>query len=99
MSKHMSQATFTFRVDQQLKAEFALAAKSMDRSGAQLLRDYMRETVRRGREAKDYDAWFRRQVTAGLNSAGSGNDMVNGEVESLFAKRRELLRRKLIEST
>jgi hypothetical protein len=33
----MSEATFTFRVDDSLKAEFSLAAKACDRSGAQLL--------------------------------------------------------------
>lgn len=94
----MSHATFTFRVDEELKAEFALAAKSMDRSGAQLLRDYMREIVRREREAEDYDAWFREQVAAGLKSAREGNVIPNVEVESIFAKRRDTLRRKLNES-
>ena len=40
-------ATFTFRVDENLKTEFATAAKSRDRTGAQLLRDFMREYVKR----------------------------------------------------
>ena len=94
----MSHATFTFRVDEELKAEFALAAKSMDRSGAQLLRDYMREIVRREREAENYDAWFREQVAAGLKSAREGSVIPNEEVEPMFAKRRDTLRRKLNES-
>lgn len=38
----MSDATFTFRVDEGLKAEFANAAKAHDHTGAQLLRDFMR---------------------------------------------------------
>ena len=41
----MSDATFTFRVDEGLKAEFANAAKIRDRTGAQLLRDFMRSYV------------------------------------------------------
>ena len=43
----MSEATFTFRVDDALKSEFAQAAKARDRTGAQLLRDFMREYVKR----------------------------------------------------
>lgn len=31
----MTDATFTFRVDETLKAEFSMTAKSRDRSGAQ----------------------------------------------------------------
>ena len=36
----MSETTFTFRVDDALKEQFTMAAKSRDRSGAQLLRDF-----------------------------------------------------------
>jgi len=57
----MSEATFTFRVDETLKNEFATAAKARDRTGAQLLRDFMREFVRQqqsavGHEQVDLDA-------------------------------------------
>ena len=41
----VSDATFTFRVDEGLKAEFANAAKARDRTGAQLLRDFMSSNV------------------------------------------------------
>lgn len=47
----MSDSTFTFRVDTDLKARFAATAKAMDRTGAQLLRDYMREVVQRHADA------------------------------------------------
>ena len=46
----MGEATFTFRVDEALKAEFTQAAKESDRTGAQLLRDFMREYVRKREE-------------------------------------------------
>ena len=58
----MSQATFTFRVDGELKDSFTAVAKSLDRSGAQLLRDYMRDIIRRHKEAEEHGAWFREQV-------------------------------------
>jgi predicted transcriptional regulator len=47
----MSEATFTFRVNEALKFEFSTAAKARDRSGTQLLRDFMREFVQRQQEA------------------------------------------------
>ena len=57
----MSEATFTFRVDESLKTEFSTAAKARDRSSAQLLRDFMRDFVRQQEEAAAHDAWFRRR--------------------------------------
>lgn len=89
----MSDATFTFRVDEALKSEFASAAKAMDRSGAQLLRDYMREVVQQRQSRSDYQTWERRQVEAGLRSVREGRTLPADEVEAHFtAKRRGLLR-------
>lgn len=69
----MSDAAFTFRVGETLKTEFAMAAKARDRSSAQLLRDFMRDFVRQQEEAAAHDAWFRRQVQIGLDSANAGD--------------------------
>ena len=91
----MSQATFTFRVDGELKDSFTAVAKSLDRSGAQLLRDYMRDIIRRHKEAEEHGAWFREQVQFGLDSANAGNLVSNEDVEAKFATRRAETRRKL----
>ena len=56
-----------------LKAEFSKAAKSCDRTGAQLLRDFMRDVVRQQQEKAEHDAWFRRQVQVGIDSADRGS--------------------------
>ncbi|HET7570078.1 MAG TPA: hypothetical protein VFK96_05775 [Gammaproteobacteria bacterium] len=40
------ETTFTFRVDDELKAAFTRAAAAHDRSGSQLLRDFMRAYIR-----------------------------------------------------
>lgn len=37
-----------------------MAAKTRDRTGAQLLRDFMREFVQQQRHAAEHEAWFRR---------------------------------------
>ncbi len=91
----MSDATFTFRVDEALKTEFSTAAKARDRSGAQLLREFMREFVQQQQEAAAHDAWFRRQVQIGLDSANAGNLTAHEEVEAKFAAKRAAMRRRL----
>lgn len=91
----MSEATFTFRVDERLKDEFSSAAKARDRTGAQLLRDFMRDFVKQQQEAAEHDAWFRRQVQVGLDSANAGRLVSAEEVEAEFATRRDETRRKL----
>jgi len=91
----MSETTFTFRVDEALKTEFSTAAKARDRSGAQLLRDFMREFVQQQQEAAAHDAWFRRQVQIGLDSANAGNLIPAVEVEARFAAKRVATRHRL----
>lgn len=49
----------SLRIDAQLKDAFMAAAKSMDRNGSQLIRDFMRQTVER-----QHNTWFRDQVWA-----------------------------------
>ena len=88
----MSDRTFTFRVDDALKQQFTQAAKSRDRSGAQLIRDFMRDFVRQDQEEIEHDAWFQRQVQTGLDSANNGNLISATEVEAKFAAKRTATR-------
>ena len=88
----MTEATFTFRVEESLKQEFSSFAKEIDRSGAQLLRDFMRDFVKQQQEAASYDAWFQKQVEMGLDEANSGQLVSQEDVKSRFeAKRASLL--------
>jgi predicted transcriptional regulator len=91
----MSDATFTFRVDEALKTEFSTAAKAHDRTGAQLLRDFMRDYVKQQQEAAEYDAWLRVKVERSRASANAGNLVPATEVEAKFAARRAETRRRL----
>ena len=91
----MSEATFTFRVEEDLKNEFSTAAKTRDRSAAQLLRDFMRDFVRQQQDAAEHDTWFRRQVQIGLDSANAGNLIPSVDVEAKFAAKRAATRRRL----
>ncbi len=91
----MTEATFTFRVDDDLKTQFTNAAKAKDRSGAQLLREFMREYVRRQEEASAHDAWFRQQVQAGIEAANAGDAISAEDVEAEASRWRAETRRKL----
>lgn len=87
----MSEATFTFRVDEALKSESSSAAKAQDRTGAQLMRDY----VKRQQEAVEYDAWLQAKVNRSRASADAGKLIPAAEVEAKFAARRAETRRRL----
>jgi predicted transcriptional regulator len=91
----MSETTFTFAVDENLKEQFMAAANDC---GEQLLRDFMRHFVAQQQNGAEYDEWFRRKVEAGLNSANAGRVVSSEEVEAVFAARRAETRRKLARS-
>ena len=91
----MSEATFTFRVDEGLKDQFSTAAKSRDRTGAQLLRDFMRDFVKQQLEAAEHDAWFRREVQIGIDAANPGVVVSSEEVEAEAQVWRAETRRKM----
>ena len=91
----MTEATFTFRVDESLKQEFSNFAKDIDRSGAQLLRDLMRGFVKQQQEAASYDAWYQKQVQIGLDEANAGQLVPQEEVKSRFEEKRASLLAKL----
>jgi len=65
----VTETTFTFRVDEELKSAFAKAAKAQDRTAAQLLRVLMRDAVRRQHDAHGHDAWFRGEVDHAMREA------------------------------
>ena len=87
----MTEATFTFRVDDSLKSAFAQAAKRHDRTGAQLLRDFMREYVRQNQDIAEYEAWFKRKVDIGSQAAKDGYFVTHEEVAADVAARRTML--------
>lgn len=84
----MSNVTFTFRVDEGLKTEFANAAKAQDRTGAQLLRDFMRGYVTQQNNNNEYDEWLIQKVEKSRAEANAGNLTPATEVEEYFAKLR-----------
>ncbi len=92
----MTNTTFTFRVDGDLKANFAETARAQDRTAAQLLRVLMREAVQRQEEAREHDAWFRSEVAQAVREADDPNlrRVPHDEVRSNWRRQRtELVKR------
>ncbi len=65
----MAQSTFTFRVDEELKAAFAEVASNQERTAAQLLRVLMKDAVHCDRELSEHDRWFRAEIEHALSEA------------------------------
>jgi predicted transcriptional regulator len=90
----MGEATFTFRVDAALKAEFDAVAKATDRTAEELLQSLMLDYLQ-DRERQEYDAWFIAEVTAGIAEADAGDVIPHEEVEAEAAAWRAELRRRI----
>jgi predicted transcriptional regulator len=92
----MGEATFTFRVDEELKASFTQAAKATDHNAAQLLRQFMRDFVREQEAKAAEEAWIEREIADGLREADATPeaDWVSHEVvkEEMARERAELLK-------
>lgn len=85
----MTETTVIVRVDDGLKTAFTKAAKAADRTTSQLLRDFMRDYIRRRADQAEYDAWFRQRVNAGRKDVREGRVRSSQEVENYFAERRK----------
>lgn len=63
------ESTFTFRVDEELKAAFAEVAANQERTAAQLLRVLMKDAVHHDRELREHDRWFRGEIEHAVTEA------------------------------
>ena len=81
-------AVFTMKLDRELRAEFMAEAEAADRPASQVVRELMRDFIKRQREARAYDAFLEDKVAAARRSMQERGGVPNDEVEALFAQRR-----------
>lgn len=84
----MPESTFTIRVDDRLKEAFTEAARVNDRTGAQIIRDFMRTYVHSAREKAEYETWFKASVEAGLRDIEEGRVFSHEAVKARSLARR-----------
>ena len=85
------EAVFTMKLEPELRADFMAEAEAAHRPAAQVLRELMREFVKRQREAREYDEFLGHKVDAGRASMRAGVGQSNDEVEATFAARRAVV--------
>lgn len=90
----LKEAVFTMKLESELRADFIAEAQAADRPASQIMRELMRDYVRRQREARQYDEFLRKKVDAARASMEAGAGRSNKEVESEFAARRAQAKRK-----
>ncbi|CAE6871470.1 hypothetical protein R69658_08177 [Paraburkholderia aspalathi] len=82
------EAVFTMKLEPELRTAFMAEAEAAHRPASQVLRELMRDFVRRQREARDYDEFLHRKVEAGRASMRADRGRPDDEVEARFAARR-----------
>jgi hypothetical protein len=82
------EAVFTMKLEPELRAEFMAEVEASHRPASQVIRDLMREFIKRQRETREYEAFLRRKVLAARSSMRAGKGRSNNEVEVKFRKRR-----------
>lgn len=92
----MNEEIFSFQVEASLKEQFTTAAKASDTSEAELMREFMRDFVKRQQqEAAEHDDQFRQAVQAGIDEANAGDVLSVEEVEVEAAAWHADLQRKI----
>ena len=82
------EAVFTMKLEPELRAEFMAEAAAAHRPASQVLRELMRDFVRRQRETREQDEFLRAKIEAGRTSMKAGRGRSNEDVEATFSVRR-----------
>nr|WP_299242994.1 antitoxin of toxin-antitoxin stability system [uncultured Halomonas sp.] len=87
------QAVFTMKLESELRDEFMAEAEAAHRPASQVLRELMREFIKRQHESREYDEFLSRKVEIARASVQAGRGRSNEEVEAeAMLRRAELLR-------
>lgn len=85
------EVVFTMKLESDLRENFIAAARASDRPASQVMRELMRDYIRRQNEGQAYDTYVAQKVARGRESIGTGEGINNDDVEKLFAARRARL--------
>lgn len=81
-------AVFTMKLEPDLRDEFMAAAEASHRPASQVVREMMREFVKRQQDQRDHSDFLRRKIEVARTSAEEGRGRSNEAVEAEFAARR-----------
>ena len=63
------EAVFTLKLEADLRDAFLNEAKALHKPASQIVRDFMRDYVKKQQEERDYDEWLRADIEQGLKEA------------------------------
>jgi hypothetical protein len=63
------EAMFTLKLEAELRDQFMAEAAATHRPASQLVREFMRDFVKRQRDGREHDVWFRNEVEASVREA------------------------------
>jgi predicted transcriptional regulator len=92
------EAVFTMKLEADLRDAFMAEAAAKHVPASQIMRDLMRDFVKRQQEEREYDEWYRRKVEASLAQAHAGIGYSNEEVEARAAAWRAEIERQIAEA-
>lgn len=79
------EAVFTMKLERELRATFMAEAEAAHRPASQVVRELMREFVKRQREKREYDEFLRHKVEVARTSMRAGLGHSIEDVEAEFA--------------
>ncbi len=65
----MKEAVFTLKLESDLRDAFMAEAEASHRPASQIVRDFMRDFVKKQQEQRDYDAWLDAEIEVALREA------------------------------
>ena len=63
------ESVFSLKLESDLREQFIAEAAAVERPASQLVREFMRDFIRRQRDARAHDTWFRAEVELALRDA------------------------------
>ena len=63
------EAVFTLKLEADLRDAFMSEAEATHRPASQIVRDFMRDFVKKQQDQRDYEAWLAAEIEAGLKEA------------------------------
>lgn len=91
------EAVFTVKLEAELRDAFMAEAAAKHVPASQLVREFMRDFVKRQQKAREYDEYYRRAVAVGLAQAENGIGISQEEVEREAAEWRAEVERQIAE--
>ncbi|HBC1013231.1 TPA: antitoxin of toxin-antitoxin stability system [Escherichia coli] len=91
----MANTMFTMKLDTELRDEFMAEAAAADRPAAQIMRDFMRDFIKKQKDEREYKEFLQRKVEKARTSMEAGLGKSCEEVEATFAEKRAVLSRSM----